>query len=61
MTPVARLFVMVVVLVFIAGFAFLTCVSVIEQGFSLASLLSVFILVLLGVGVVGALRNPPRR
>jgi hypothetical protein len=61
MTPMTRLFVMVVVLVFIAGFAFLTCVAVIEQGFSLASALSLFILVLLGVGVVGALRNPPRR
>ncbi len=55
-----RLFVLLAALVFIAGFAFLTCVSVIEQGFSLASLLSVCILVLLGVGVVGALRNPPR-
>jgi hypothetical protein len=46
-------------LVFIAGFAFLTYVSVVEQGFTLATLLSVFILVLLAVGIVGALRNPP--
>ena len=46
-------------LVFIAGFAFLTFVAVAEQGFSLASLLSVFILVLLAVGIVAALRNPP--
>jgi hypothetical protein len=49
-----------VALVFIAGFAFLTFRAVVEQGFTLASLLSIFILVLLGVGIVGALRNPPR-
>jgi hypothetical protein len=55
-----RLVVLGTALVFIVGFAFLTLVSVSEQGFSLASALSVFILVLLGVGIVGALRNPPR-
>jgi hypothetical protein len=49
-----------VVLVFIAGFAFLTFSAIVEQGFTLASLLSVLILVLLAVGIVGALRNPPR-
>jgi hypothetical protein len=55
-----RLLVLVVALLFIAGLAFLTFASVRHQGFSLGSLLSVFILVLLGVGIVGALRNPPR-
>ena len=55
-----RLLVLSVALVFIAGFAFLTFRAVAEQGFTLASLLSVFILVLLTVGIVGALRNPPR-
>ncbi len=55
-----RVLVLCAALVFIAGFAFLTYVAVAEQGFTLASLLSVFILVLLGVGIVGALRNPPR-
>jgi hypothetical protein len=49
-----------VVLVFIAGFAFLTFSAIVEEGFTLASLLSVLILVLLAVGIVGALRNPPR-
>jgi hypothetical protein len=34
--------------------------AVIEQGFTLASLLSLFILALLAIGIVGALRNPPR-
>ncbi len=55
-----RLLVLATALVFIAGFAFLTVVSVAEQGFSVASLLSVFILVLLAIGIVGALREPPR-
>ena len=54
-----RVLVLGAALVFIAGFAFLTFVAVVEQGFSLASLLSVFILVLLSVGIVAALRNPP--
>jgi len=56
-----RLLVLIVALVFIAGFAFLTVAAVIEQGFTLASLLSIFIVALLGIGIVGALRNPPRK
>ena len=55
-----RLAVLAVALMFIAAFAFLTFASVVEGGFTLASLLSVFILVLFAVGIVGALRNPPR-
>ena len=55
-----RIVVLGAVLVFIAGLAFLTFRAVAEQGFTLASALSIFILVLLGVGIVGALRNPPR-
>jgi hypothetical protein len=56
-----RVLVLCLALIFIAGFAFLTISAVAEQGFTLASLISVFILVLLGVGIVGALFNPPRR
>jgi hypothetical protein len=55
-----RLLVLCAVLVFIAGFAFLTLAAIIEQGFTVASLLSVLILVMLAIGIVGALRNPPR-
>lgn len=55
-----RTLVLGAVLLFIAGFAFLTLAAAIEQGFSLATLLSILILVLLAVGIVGALRNPPR-
>jgi hypothetical protein len=31
-----------------------------EQGFTVASRLSILILALLAIGIVGALRNPPR-
>jgi len=49
------------VLVFIAGFAFLTVAAAIRDGFSAATVLSALVLALISVGVVGALRNPPRR
>ena len=54
-----RTLVLGLALVFIAGFAFLTFTAVVEQGFTLGSLLSMLILLLLAVGIVGALRNPP--
>jgi len=56
-----RLLVLGAALIFVIGFAFLTVSAVAQQGFTLASLLSVFILVLLFVGITGALFNPPRR
>jgi hypothetical protein len=56
-----RIVVLGAALVFIAGFAFLTFRAMAEQGVTLAGLLSVFILVLLAVGILGALRNPPPR
>ena len=55
-----RLLVLATALVFIAGFAFLTFVAVAEQGVTVAGVLSIFILVLLGVGIVGALLNQPK-
>ncbi len=54
-----RLFVLSVALVFIAGFGFLTFDAIAEQGVTVAGALSVFILVMLAVGIIGALRNPP--
>jgi hypothetical protein len=53
--------VLAVALVFIAGFAFLTVAAAAEQGVTVATFVSIFILFLLAVGIVGALRNPPRR
>jgi hypothetical protein len=55
-----RLLVLGAVLAFIAGFAFLTVAAIVEQGFTIASFISLLILVLLSIGIVGALRNPPR-
>ncbi len=56
-----RTAVLAIALVFIAGFAFLTIAAAAEQGVSAATVLSIFILVLLAVGIVGALRDPPGR
>jgi quinol-cytochrome oxidoreductase complex cytochrome b subunit len=56
-----RRVVLTAALVFIAGFSFLTIAAAIEQGVTAATVLSAFILVLLAIGIVGALRNPPRR
>jgi hypothetical protein len=56
-----RLIVIAAMLAFIAGFAFLTFAAVVHQGFDAASALSVLVIVLLSVGIVGALRNPPPR
>jgi hypothetical protein len=54
-----RLLVLGGMLIFIAGFAFLTVTAIAEQGFNPLSALSILILVILAVGVVGSLRNPP--
>jgi amino acid transporter len=55
-----RRLVLAAALVFIAGFAFLTYRAIAEQGVTFLGIVSVFILVLLAVGILGALRNPPR-
>jgi hypothetical protein len=55
-----RLLVLAATVVFVGGFAFLTLSALSQQGFTLASGISIFVLVLLAVGIVGALRNPPR-
>jgi len=56
-----RTAVTVAAIIFIFGFAVLTVHAVAEQGVSLASIVSLFILVLLGVGVLGALLGNHRR
>lgn len=56
-----RLLVLLAAALFVTGFAYLTVSTIAEQGLTLAGLLSVLILLLLGVGIVGALFNPPRR
>ncbi|MFI4992295.1 MAG: hypothetical protein ACHQCH_01600 [Solirubrobacterales bacterium] len=56
-----RTVVLFLALIFIVGFAFLTVSAALNQGITIATILSAFILVLLGVGILGALFNPPRR
>jgi hypothetical protein len=55
-----RILVLASALVFIGGFGYLTYRALAEQGVTVLGLVSVFIVVLLAVGIVGALRNPPR-
>lgn len=57
----ARIAVLLVAMVFILGFGFLTLSTVRQQGFSPGSFIALFVLLLLTVGVVGSLRDPPRR
>jgi hypothetical protein len=57
-----RVLVLGVALAFISLFAFLTVAATIEQGgLSVETVVSIFILLLLAVGIIGALRNPPDR
>jgi len=56
-----RLLVLALALLFIAGFAFLTISTVSKEGVTLLGAISIFVLMLLTVGIVGALLNPPRR
>jgi len=48
------------VLVFIVGFAILTIAMIKEHGLGAGGVISILVLVLLGVGVLGALLTPPR-
>ncbi|HXR29317.1 MAG TPA: hypothetical protein VN772_07030 [Solirubrobacteraceae bacterium] len=55
-----RLLVLLTALLFILGFAVLTIHAIAEQGLTAAAVISILILVLLAVGILGALRHPPR-
>jgi hypothetical protein len=54
-----RIAVLVVALVFLLGFAFLTIDELSRRGLTVAGALSLAILAVMTVGIVGALRNPP--
>lgn len=56
-----RVVVLAIALVFIVGFAMLTITGIRHTGLGVESILSLIVLALLVVGIVGALRNPPRR
>jgi hypothetical protein len=58
-----RLLIMLVGVVFVGGFGFLTLTVVERAGFSIAGVaaaaVSLFVIALIVVGIVGALRDPP--
>jgi hypothetical protein len=57
-----RLLVLLIAALFVVGFAYLTLHTIVAQkGLSAGTAISVFVVVLMGVGIVGALLNPPRR
>jgi hypothetical protein len=57
-----RVLILLLAALFIVGFAFLTLHTIVAQGgVSLGTGISVFVVVLMGVGILGALLNPPRR
>jgi len=56
-----RVIVLAIALAFMLGFAVLTVTGIREAGFGVESLVALGVLALLVVGIVGALRNPPRR
>jgi glycerol uptake facilitator-like aquaporin len=57
-----RVLILLVAALFIVGFAFLTLSTISAQGgISLGTGISVLVVVLMGIGILGALLNPPRR
>lgn len=57
-----RLVVLLVAMLFIFGLAFLTLHTIVAQkGITIDSAAAVFVVVLMGVGIIGALLHPPRR
>ena len=55
-----RLVILVVAFLFIFGFAGLTLSTIVMQGLTVGGLVALFIIVLMLIGIVGALRNPPQ-
>lgn len=55
----ARHVITAVAIVFVGGFAFLTFAALIDQGVTVGTVLSIGVLVLIAVGILGALAQPP--
>jgi hypothetical protein len=58
---VTRLLVLLVAALFVVGFAYLTISVIATHGLTFEGIVSVFVVVLLAVGIFGALLTPPRR
>jgi hypothetical protein len=54
-----RLAILIVALAFIGGLAALTVLDIVHHGLTVVSVLALGIIILFGVGIVGALRHPP--
>jgi hypothetical protein len=61
MDPRVRTAVLVGGLAFVALFAGMTLVAALEQGVNIVVVLSVAIILMLGLALIGALRDPPGR
>jgi hypothetical protein len=55
-----RVAVLAIALVFIGLLGFLTIKDLVDHGVTLAGIAGLFIIVLFSIGIVGALRHPPR-
>jgi NADH:ubiquinone oxidoreductase subunit 6 (subunit J) len=56
-----RVPVLVIALLFIAGLGVLTGIDIARYGITVLSVLAIFVLILFMIGIVGALREPPRK
>lgn len=56
-----RILVFTVAIVFIGGFALLTALDFSNNGVTLVGVIAVGVLVVIGVGIIGALLQPPRK
>ncbi len=55
-----RVPVLVIALLFIVGLGVLTGIDIARYGITVLSVLAILVLVLFMIGIVGALREPPR-
>jgi hypothetical protein len=56
-----RVPVLVIALLFIVGLGVLTGIDIARYGLTVLSVLAILVLVLFMIGIVGALREPPRQ
>jgi NADH:ubiquinone oxidoreductase subunit 6 (subunit J) len=55
-----RVPVLIIALLFIAGLAALTAIDIANYGVTVLSVVAILVLALFMIGIVGALREPPR-
>ena len=55
-----RIAVLAAALAVIVGFAYLTIAAISTEGLSVEAALAILVLLILTVGILGSLRNPPR-